>query len=333
MCGFGTVETMRRAFQRRFEINPAAYRSRFRSRGGSTGPMQIAIPLYDRFTALDAVGPYEVLSRLPDSQLTFVGYEVGPVRTDNETLTMHADAVSRTSRARRDRGARRLGHARAARRRAHPVAGSAHAHEHSEWTTSVCTGSLLLGAAGRARRARGHDALARARDARRLRRVRRPDAASSSRARSITAAGVSSGIDMAPDARREDRGRRVREDDPAPDRVRPRAAVRLGLDADRVRGDDRAGARHDRRPGRGGGVGGCYTAPPCGGASSSRSSRRSSSRRRPRPATKAGAPARRGRRETRRWRWVIRSCSGRWTGSWPRASRWTPAAAGRWPRA
>ena len=35
MCGFGTVETMRRAFQRRFEINPAAYRSRFRTRGGS----------------------------------------------------------------------------------------------------------------------------------------------------------------------------------------------------------------------------------------------------------------------------------------------------------
>ncbi len=35
MCGFGTVETMRRAFQRRFETNPAAYRSRFRSRGGS----------------------------------------------------------------------------------------------------------------------------------------------------------------------------------------------------------------------------------------------------------------------------------------------------------
>jgi transcriptional regulator GlxA family with amidase domain len=34
-CGFGTVETMRRAFQRRFDVNPAAYRSRFRTRGGS----------------------------------------------------------------------------------------------------------------------------------------------------------------------------------------------------------------------------------------------------------------------------------------------------------
>ena len=35
MCGFGTVETMRRAFQRRFDVNPAAYRSRFRTRGGT----------------------------------------------------------------------------------------------------------------------------------------------------------------------------------------------------------------------------------------------------------------------------------------------------------
>jgi transcriptional regulator GlxA family with amidase domain len=35
-CGFGTVETMRRAFQRRFNVNPAAYRSRFHTRGGAT---------------------------------------------------------------------------------------------------------------------------------------------------------------------------------------------------------------------------------------------------------------------------------------------------------
>ena len=36
-CGFGTVETMRRAFQRRFNVNPTAYRSRFRGRGGAEG--------------------------------------------------------------------------------------------------------------------------------------------------------------------------------------------------------------------------------------------------------------------------------------------------------
>ena len=110
--------------------------------------MQIAIPLYDRFTALDAVGPYEVLSRLPGAELTFVGYEVGPVRTDNERLAMHVDAVLEDipepevivvpggwgTRA-------LLGDERI-------LSWIRHAHEHSEWTTSVCTGSLLLGAAG-----------------------------------------------------------------------------------------------------------------------------------------------------------------------------------------
>ena len=44
--------------------------------------MQIAILLYDRFTALDAVGPYEVLSRCPAPSVTFVATEPGPVRTD-----------------------------------------------------------------------------------------------------------------------------------------------------------------------------------------------------------------------------------------------------------
>ena len=110
--------------------------------------MQIAIPLYDRFTALDAVGPYEVLSRLPGAELTFVGFEVGPVRTDNERLAMHVDAVLEDiphpevivvpggwgTRALLD-DERILSWIRTA-------------HESSEWTTSVCTGSLLLGAAG-----------------------------------------------------------------------------------------------------------------------------------------------------------------------------------------
>ena len=110
--------------------------------------MEIAIPVYDDFTALDAVGPYEVLSRLPESQLTFVGHEVGPVRTDNERLAMYVDAVFEDipepdvfvvpggwgTRA-------LLGDERI-------LSWIRHAHEHSQWTTSVCTGSLLLGAAG-----------------------------------------------------------------------------------------------------------------------------------------------------------------------------------------
>ena len=157
--------------------------------------MQIAIPLYDRFTALDAVGPYEVLSRIPDSKLTFVGYEVGPVRTDNERLAMHVDAVFEDipepdvivvpggwgTRALLD-DERILSWIR-------------HAHEHSQWTTSVCTGSLLLGAAGvlDGLKATSHwlelEALADYGAAPTGQRV-------VEQGKVITAAGVSSGIDM-----------------------------------------------------------------------------------------------------------------------------------------
>jgi putative intracellular protease/amidase len=50
--------------------------------------MDIAIVLYDRFTALDAVGPYEVLSRVPGYQVHFVAVEPGPITTDNGILTV-----------------------------------------------------------------------------------------------------------------------------------------------------------------------------------------------------------------------------------------------------
>ena len=53
--------------------------------------MNIAILLYDRLTALDAIGPYEVLSRLPGASVTFVAAEPGPVVTDNGMLTLVAE--------------------------------------------------------------------------------------------------------------------------------------------------------------------------------------------------------------------------------------------------
>ena len=53
--------------------------------------MQIAIVLFDRFTALDAVGPYETLGRLPDARTVFVAERTGPVRTDTGTLALTAD--------------------------------------------------------------------------------------------------------------------------------------------------------------------------------------------------------------------------------------------------
>ena len=110
--------------------------------------VEVAIPLYDRFTALDAVGPYQVLSALPGATVRFIAAEAGPVRTDNGMLTVLAEGryedVPRPNvvvvpggpgtRALLD-DERILGWLRAA-------------HETSRYTTSVCTGSLLLAAAG-----------------------------------------------------------------------------------------------------------------------------------------------------------------------------------------
>jgi transcriptional regulator GlxA family with amidase domain len=55
--------------------------------------MLIAIPLFERVTALDAVGPYEVLQRLPDAEVRFVGTRTGIVATDNGMLRLGIDAT------------------------------------------------------------------------------------------------------------------------------------------------------------------------------------------------------------------------------------------------
>ena len=55
--------------------------------------MQIAIALFDRFTSLDAVGPYQVLSHLPGAEVVFVAQRTGPVGDDSDTLRLSADAV------------------------------------------------------------------------------------------------------------------------------------------------------------------------------------------------------------------------------------------------
>lgn len=110
--------------------------------------MQIAIPIFERFTALDAIGPYDVLSRLPGARVTFLGKQAGPVRSDNGMLAVTADAALAEMPAPDvivvpgGYGTRplladeeMLDWVRAA-------------HETSTWTTSVCTGSLVLAAAG-----------------------------------------------------------------------------------------------------------------------------------------------------------------------------------------
>lgn len=110
--------------------------------------MQIAIPVFPKITALDAVGPYEVLQRLPDSQLVFVGHEVGPVRTDNGFLGLIADAtfeeVPRPDVVVFPGG---VG-TRPMMRDDRVLSWLRNAHETTRYTTSVCTGALILGAAG-----------------------------------------------------------------------------------------------------------------------------------------------------------------------------------------
>ena len=61
--------------------------------------MQIAIPIFERLTALDAIGPYEVLHRLPGAEVVVVGLERGSVRTENGCLGLSVDAPSTRFRA------------------------------------------------------------------------------------------------------------------------------------------------------------------------------------------------------------------------------------------
>lgn len=158
--------------------------------------MQIAILLYDRLTALDAVGPYEILARLGGAEVVTVAEARGPVRNDVGSLTMVADAAL-------DEVERPGiivvpgGPGQSQQMADGPLHEWLRAvDEHTLWTTSVCTGSLVLAAAGllRGRRATSHwlalDQL-------------RAHAAEPTGERVVfdgkyvTAAGVSAGIDMA----------------------------------------------------------------------------------------------------------------------------------------
>jgi transcriptional regulator GlxA family with amidase domain len=109
--------------------------------------VQIAILLYDRFTALDAVGPYEILSRLPDADLRFVGTEARPYTTDTGRLTLVAErALDEMP----DPDILLLpgGPGEDVLREDSVIEWVRSAHETSTWTTSVCTGSLILARAG-----------------------------------------------------------------------------------------------------------------------------------------------------------------------------------------
>ena len=158
--------------------------------------MEIAIPIFDRLTALDAVGPYEVLWRLPDARVRFVAQEPGPKQTETGMLSLTAEAALEDVTSPDvlvvpgGFGTRPLMEDEAMLDWIRGV------HETSQWTTSVCTGSLLLAAAGLldGLEATSHwgalDMLAQYGAKPTQRRV-------VEQGKIITAAGVSSGIDMA----------------------------------------------------------------------------------------------------------------------------------------
>jgi len=110
--------------------------------------MEVAIPLYERFTALDAVGPYEVLSRIPGTQVRFIAAEPGPVQAETGMLTLTAhDALSDVPHPEVIVVPGGLGNRELLEDEA-LLGWVREAHAHSRWTTSVCTGALLLAAAG-----------------------------------------------------------------------------------------------------------------------------------------------------------------------------------------
>jgi transcriptional regulator GlxA family with amidase domain len=160
--------------------------------------LRIAIPIFPRCTALDAIGPYEVLQRIPNFDITFVGHARGEVRTENAMLGLQADAtfeeLSEPDVIVFPGGAG----TRPLEDDERVLEWVRHAHEGTRLTTSVCTGSLVLGAAGllAGLTATTHwscypELAAHGAEPTSQRVVEHLDR------RLITAAGVSSGIDMA----------------------------------------------------------------------------------------------------------------------------------------
>jgi transcriptional regulator GlxA family with amidase domain len=125
---------------------------------GDDAGMEIALLLYDGLAPLDVVGPYEVMRNVPGWEVRTVAKEKGEARSEDGTLALVADHLLAEVTepdivlVPGGRGNR-------------PLTGDQEllgwlrqVHRETKWTTSVCTGSLLLGAAGllRGKRATGN---------------------------------------------------------------------------------------------------------------------------------------------------------------------------------
>jgi transcriptional regulator GlxA family with amidase domain len=110
--------------------------------------MQIAYLLYDRFTALDIIGPHDVLNSVPGNESIFVAEERGPIRNESDTLSLVADASIDEVRS-PDIVVVPGGFGNRVLLEHEPLHEWIRTvHENTAWTTSVCTGALLLAAAG-----------------------------------------------------------------------------------------------------------------------------------------------------------------------------------------
>jgi putative intracellular protease/amidase len=158
--------------------------------------MEIAILIYDKLAALDAVGPYEVLRNVPGWDVRFVAKRKGDTRTEDGSLGLVADCTLDEVRepdivlVPGGRGSRPLMHDEELLGWLRDV------DRATKWTTSVCTGSLLLGAAGllEGRRATGNWLVL---DALRQFGADPVGGRWVEDGKVITAAGVTAGIDMA----------------------------------------------------------------------------------------------------------------------------------------
>jgi transcriptional regulator GlxA family with amidase domain len=181
--------------------------------------MQIAYLLYDRFTALDIAGPHDVFNSVPGNESVFVAEQAGPVRNESNTLSLVADA-SLAEVTSPDIVVVPGGFGNRMLLEHEPLhAWIRDVHETSTWTTSVCTGALLLAAAGLLDDAPATTHwLARDRLAE-LGAKPVPDRVVE-HGKIVTAAGVSSGIDMALHLVQTINGREVAQ------------AVQLGIEYD-----------------------------------------------------------------------------------------------------
>jgi transcriptional regulator GlxA family with amidase domain len=110
--------------------------------------VEVTIPIYDRFNALDVIGPYEVLRHLPDTRVVLVAAEPGPISTEDGAVTLLAEHSLSEAPA-PDVVLVPGGAGEATVREGGPIMDwLVEVNKTSEYTASVCTGALILAAAG-----------------------------------------------------------------------------------------------------------------------------------------------------------------------------------------